>query len=202
MAIYLGNNKVSTKSGYVTTGLKDFFNAGGKCAYSTFSNTADVMKYDDTENVTNYDYMFDWCERLTTISINMKKCTSAEFAFYKCTHLTNLDVSQIDNLRDVYYMFGECEALKEVPALDFSHAGKPYGLFENCRSLEKIHITGMKASFKISDSTKFTRESLVEILTNLGTVTSTSTLTMGSTNLAKLTDEDKAIATNKGWTLA
>jgi hypothetical protein len=27
-------------------------------------------------------------------------------------------------------------------------------------------------------------------------------VTMGSTNLAKLTDEEKAIATNKGWTLA
>jgi hypothetical protein len=25
---------------------------------------------------------------------------------------------------------------------------------------------------------------------------------MGATNLAKLTEEDKAIATNKGWTLA
>jgi hypothetical protein len=25
---------------------------------------------------------------------------------------------------------------------------------------------------------------------------------MGATNLAKLTDEDKLIATNKGWTLA
>ena len=60
----------------------------------------------------------------------------------------------------------------------------------------------MKVNFNISSSTLFTREALVEILNNLATVTSTKTLTMGSTNLAKLTDEDKAIATNKGWTLA
>lgn len=33
-------------------------------------------------------------------------------------------------------------------------------------------------------------------------VTTTHTLTLGSTNLAKLTDEEKAIATEKGWTLA
>lgn len=32
--------------------------------------------------------------------------------------------------------------------------------------------------------------------------TNTYTLTLGTTNLAKLTDEEKAIATNKGWTLA
>lgn len=51
-------------------------------------------------------------------------------------------------------------------------------------------------------STKFTREALLEIIGNLKTVTSTKKLTMGATNLAKLTEEDKAIATNKGWTLA
>ncbi len=32
--------------------------------------------------------------------------------------------------------------------------------------------------------------------------TTTRTLTLGSTNLAKLTDEEKAIATQRGWTLA
>ena len=62
-------------------------------------------------------------------------------------------------------------------------------------------MTGMKVSFYIDASTKFTREALVEIIGNLAEVTSTQTLTMGSTNLAKLTDDDKAVATGKGWTL-
>ena len=53
----------------------------------------------------------------------------------------------------------------------------------------------------ITSSTKFTREALLEIIGNLKTVTSTKRLTMGSTNLAKLTDADKEIAINKGWTL-
>jgi hypothetical protein len=39
------------------------------------------------------------------------------------------------------------------------------------------------------------------ILTLTTEPTTTKTLTLGSTNLAKLTDEEKAIATNKGWTL-
>ena len=34
------------------------------------------------------------------------------------------------------------------------------------------------------------------------TDTTAKTLTLGSVNLAKLTDEQKAIATNKNWTLA
>ena len=76
-----------------------------------------------------------------------------------------------------------------------------YGMFDYCSNIETIHMHGMKASFNISASTKFTREALVEILNNLATVTTSPTLTMGSRNLAKLTDADKAIATGKGWTL-
>ena len=45
-------------------------------------------------------------------------------------------------------------------------------------------------------------DSLMSIINNLATVTTTQTLTLGSTNLAKLSSEEKAIATNKGWTLA
>jgi hypothetical protein len=37
---------------------------------------------------------------------------------------------------------------------------------------------------------------------NQGNPTTTKTLTIGSTNLAKLTDAEKKIATDKGWTLA
>lgn len=75
-------------------------------------------------------------------------------------------------------------------------------VFSGCTSLEKIHMYNIKVSISIASSTKFTREALVEILNNLATVTTSPTLTMGSTNLAKLTDEDKAIATGKGWKLA
>lgn len=76
-------------------------------------------------------------------------------------------------------------------------------MFSGCRSLEQINMININANLDISASTKFTREALLEIIGNLKAQTSgTKRLTMGSTNLAKLTDEDKAIATNKGWTLA
>ena len=76
-------------------------------------------------------------------------------------------------------------------------------MFSYCSSLEEIHMININVNLNISASTKFTREALLEILGNLKAQTSGSKkLTMGSTNLAKLTDEDKAIATNKGWTLA
>ena len=99
-------------------------------------------------------------------------------------------------------MFYYCTRLTTIPQLDVSNVTDMSSMFSNCTSLKSILMTGMKVSFSISSSTQFEESDLVTILNNLATVTSTKTLTMGSTNLAKLTDEEKAIATNKGWTLA
>ena len=63
-------------------------------------------------------------------------------------------------------------------------------------------MKNMAVNFDIHWSTKMEREALLEVINNLATVTSTRTLTMGSTLKAKLTDDDIAIATAKGWTIA
>jgi hypothetical protein len=56
----------------------------------------------------------------------------------------------------------------------------------------------------VSSSTLFTIETLVAMLEALKDLTgqTAKTLTIGRTNLAKLTEEQIAIATNKNWTLA
>ena len=58
------------------------------------------------------------------------------------------------------------------------------------------------ASLSFSTNPKLTKESLLSILNNLPTISSTKTVTLGSTNLAKLTASDIKIATDKGWTVA
>jgi hypothetical protein len=73
-----------------------------------------------------------------------------------------------------------------------------------------INCTIGQNGFNVQNSTKLTHDSLINnegtgILNSLedksGTG-STWTITLGSANLAKLTDGEKAIATQKGWTLA
>lgn len=137
-----------------------------------------LIVYNDTSNVTNMMSMFSYC--------------------YKIISIPQLDTSKVT---DMSYMFNFCSALTTVPQLDASKVTSMSYMFSNCSKLEEIHMTGMKVNFDISSSTKFTREALVEIINNCATVTSAKTLTMGSTNLAKLTKEDQQIATNKGWTL-
>ena len=53
-----------------------------------------------------------------------------------------------------------------------------------------------------SRSPNLTVESLIDIINNLATVSTTQTLILGATNLAKLATEQIQIATNKGWTVS
>ena len=139
----------------------------------------DLIQPDDTENVTAMNNMFSNCSNLTTIPL--------------------LNTS---NVTTMHNMFFNCGKLTTVPALNVSNVIGMNNMFYYCTNLKSILMTNIGADLNISASTKFERSDLLVILNNLKTVTSSKTLTMGADNLAKLTDEDKLIATNKGWTLA
>ena len=131
-----------------------------------------------------------------------KKC-SYLFYTYSGTNIDELiSYEDTSNVIAMSNMFYKCPNLTTIPPLDTSNVESMSYMFNGCSSLKSILMYGMKVSFDISVSTQFEREDLVIILNNLATVTSTKTLTMGTTNLAKLTDEDKEIAIAKGWTLA
>lgn len=155
----------------------------------------------DTSQVTNMQYMFDGCRKLTTVpQLDASNVTSTYAMFRTCVKLTEapllLNSNKVTNANQMFY---NCSELVTVPALDMSSVVYTSNMFYQCSKLKHILFTGIKASFDISASTQFEREDLLVILNNLAPAI--ATLTMGSTNLAKLTATDKAIATNKSWTL-
>lgn len=81
------------------------------------------------------------------------------------------------------------------------------GWFNGCTALTNLTVAGTigQNGFDVSKCTNLTHDSLMSIINALrdfsGTST-TKTVTLGSTNLEKLTDTEKVIATQKGWTLA
>lgn len=75
-------------------------------------------------------------------------------------------------------------------------------VFNVPNTLKYIKLNNLDRSANISGSTQFTREALVDLFNSLGTPATQQTLTIGATNLAKLTVEDIAIATSKNWQLA
>ena len=161
-----------------------------------------TLSYSDTSNATSMDYMFSNSSSLTAIPLlDTSNVTSMSSMFSHCKKLTAIPLLDTSNVTSMSYMLEYCNKLTSVPALDVSNVTDMRYMFYSCGSLKSILIHGMKSSFDISSSTKFEESDLVTILNNLAEVAATRTLTMGSTNLAKLTDEEKAIATNKGWTL-
>ena len=77
------------------------------------------------------------------------------------------------------------------------------GCFAGCTALTTI--TGnpnFKVSLNLVNCDKLTHDSIMVVINGLQTVTTTQKLTLGTDNLAKLTEADKKIATDKGWTLA
>ena len=161
----------------------------------------------DTSNVTNMNYMFIRSKIESIPSLDTSKVTSMSGMFKDCFRLTSAPMFNTSNVISISHMFSGCNSLTTIPAYDVSNVGAPgttgfAGMFYGCYKLKSILMTNIGSDLNISASTKFEREDLLVILNNLKTVTETKTLTMGADNLAKLTEEDKAIATNKGWTLA
>lgn len=100
-------------------------------------------------------------------------------------------------------IFNVMPNLTEIGAFDMSEQTTDLPFFIQVSSnVKSIHCTHWNVSFSIIDSTKFEEADLVEIISNLDPVSTTKTLTMGATNLAKLTSEEILVATGKGWQLA
>ena len=182
------------------------------CEISDFSNAtilnglfADCRKLKNTASnlttpkVTDTGFMFYNCSALETApEMNTSNVINMTKMFYSCNKLTTVPLYDTSKVTRMEEMFWHCSDLQTVPAYDCSNVTNMNNMFASCRSLKSILMTNIGVSLNIASSTLFERSDLLTILNNLQTVTSTKVLTMGATNLAKLTDEDKAIATNKG----
>ena len=111
--------------------------------------------------------------------------------FNKGFYLPNLQVGHIGNSGFMPFRINQLN----VPYIWTDTAGiNGYGMY-------RMLWVDLNVSWKVLNY-DYTRDELMIMITTLKPTTSTKTLTIGSTNLAKLTAEDIKIATDKGWTLA
>ena len=158
----------------------------------------------NTSNVTNMYGMFNNCSGLTSIpSLDTSKVTDMGSMFYGCSRLTTIPELNTSNVTDMLTMFRDCSNLTTIPLLDTSNVTSMLSMFKGCSNLTILGgFKGLKTDLDLSFSTKLTHESLMNVINYAANVTpSRKTLTLKSKNLDKLTNEEKTIATNKGWTL-
>lgn len=66
--------------------------------------------------------------------------------------------------------------------------------------LEKVIMQGYQTSINLTNATLLTRQAIIDFFNSLGTgLASYNTITLGTTNLNKITADDIAIATAKNW---
>lgn len=171
---------------------------------SMFANTKISKLSITAPNAIYIGYVVENCDNLINLKINVGKVQSLSGAFSNCPKLenvpTNIDTSECTNY---FRTFCNMSKLKTVPnnynaskSTDFSDT------FYGCRSLTSIGMYGFTRSIDISP-TALEHDAIVAFLNQAGIAYNNSQrITMGSAKLALLTDEEKAIATNKGWTLA
>ena len=175
----------------------------------------------DTSNVTNMGQMFYGCINLTTIpQLDTSNVTSMSYMFGSCTNLTTIPQLDTSNVTNMSYMFDSCINLITISQLNGEKLTVVAGTFSNCKSLENFngiinlgqaYLTTQSANYSsyklnLSYSNKLTQDSLMNVINNLYDIKTKGVkpqqLVLGSANLAKLTAEEVAIATNKGWTVS
>ena len=179
----------------------------------------------DTSNVANMDYMFYNCSNLTTIpQLDTSNVFRMTYMFGSCTNLTTIPQLDTSNVTIMDYTFYNCSKLTTIPQLNGEKLTDVASAFNSCNSLENFnglinlgqaYSTSTSANSNyyklvLSNSTKLTEQSIINILNNLYDIATkgcnTQTVTLGATNLAKLTSTEGqqalASAQSKGWNIS
>lgn len=115
----------------------------------------------------------------------------------------NLKITnQVTDTREAFYY---CTTLTSINCEDWDMSNVTYGnnMFDFCYKLTNVtgSIKGIKIALNLGYS-PLTNESAMVFINGLEPTTVAKTIKFKSTTYSTLTDEQKAIATSKGWTIA
>ena len=177
----------------------------------------------DTSNVTNMSCMFQECSKLTTIpqldTSNVKdmsrmfsNCPSlTELPNFNCAKVTNFgtssnstwlyDCSNVEKMGVV-----DCDSVPNISYF-FGNGTRTYLTeFGGCRNLGKASsVSGTNGNYFMNYAPNLSYQSVLNVLNGLydraSAGLSVLTLKLHANHLAMLSEDDIAIATNKGWTI-
>ena len=146
----------------------------------------------DLTNASDIEGMYSYCTRLKTIpSYYPTKATNASRFAVQCLSLISIGLLDFEKVSDISFFFGGNQELTYLTDL---------GGFKNLK-IDWID------SFGLVKCPNLTKESVLNVINHLynfrenGDSTTTKTIKFNSNSLALLSDEEKQIATNKGWVL-
>lgn len=177
----------------------------------------------------NVERMFEWCQRLETIpELDFSSATSLYNTFANCLKIKEINIKTSESLTSLQYAFRYTRNLESLSAIECSKvASLADAITDSSQNTTLTHLGGFinlgKAytqkttnytnyTLNLGSRTALTHDSLMNVINGLydlnltynvanGGTLYTQKLVLGSTNIAKLTDDEIAIATAKGWTI-
>ena len=170
----------------------------------------------------NMNNFFDGMSNLTELKINMMNNVNLAYQLcYGCSLLKTIELKNTTNVRNMKEAFYGCLSLETLSAFNGSSLNYIERMFQNCTNIKyaggiidigKAYETTVSENYvnytlSFGNATKLTHDSLMNIINNLYDIKTKGVkpqkLVLGVTNLSeKLTSEEIAIATEKGWTLS
>ena len=152
--------------------------------------------------------MFYGCSSLTTIpQMDTSKVTNMRYMFNNCDNLTTIPQMDTSNVTNMEGMFKSAYGLKYIPDIDMQNCTNAKLMFYNC-----FHLTSFIENplckvtpWQIFDDfnlcqTKLDRDSILKVF-NGAKVVSGKTIRINTITDGYLSEADKKIITDKGWTI-
>ena len=221
---YIGNNKTLFAPRLIVINSNDYNilwdaiqKSGARTIYDRVFEgwTPESFRPKYSMNVTSAVQMFenftgeiDLVERLNEcgVSLDFSRCSNFEKAFNMSAikRIGDLDLRKATNTA---YLF-HCGSIETIENLIVDNNFWPKGTeFKYCPHLQNISITGLFHNNGLDFHwSGLTHQSLLNIINALASYVwsggmETRTITLGVSNLSKLTNAEIAMATEKGWTL-
>lgn len=189
-------------------------NMTGTSLQSTFSACSSLKTVKGigtmgTSNNTSCNATFNGCYSLVSIpdisAWNMENVTTCANMFYQCRSLQSLTISNwnLAKCTTIYNMFTYCYSLQELELTGWtlSAVTNADSIFNYMHSLVKFSGLPIGVNHRMREAWNLSEDQWVRVFTQLPTV-SNKTLNMSADVINRLSSTTKAIATNKGWTLA
>ena len=177
--------------------------------YEAFNGCSSLVEFPliDTSKVTDFTGAWSQCSSLTSFPLlDLSSGTNFSSAWSNCNKLTEFPQLDLSSGTDFYLAWSNCYKLTSIPQLDLSSGTNFYNAWNYCHSLTTLGGFGaIKQSIDLHYC-PLTIDSIMNVINQAADLAALGitgrTMTLGSDNLAKLSDEQKAVATSKGWTLA
>lgn len=204
----IGASRLSYFPDVTTINLTDDVTYIGEYAFTNNKKLTDVTK---TENVTTIDEgAFRECRRLYDFSETPNLRYIGSYAFFGCLALRSFSIpDSVQYIGELAFSVGSQSTSLGLKTLEIGALNESTWIgnsaFQYCDALENVTIlNGFNAdNLNLSYSKKYSHDTILSWFNALADRTGKTayTLTIGSTNLAKMTAEETAIATNKNWNI-